>query len=159
MKILAAIFIILFAYCGISLATIIKNGVSLNDQPGIIARLKIFLTTHRAETAYDASFKELKTPVYKNTSDEAIIAIKQAAKKMGWTIAENSHSTPTELHYVVTTALLKFKDDISISTESNNEGQVSINIQSESRVGTADFGANLRHITELINELDEILKK
>lgn len=162
MKILAAIFLLLLAYCSISIATIIKNGVSLNSEPGMVARLKIFLSTHKAETANNASFNELRTPIYQASVDQALEAIKLVAEKKGWVVeptASKSALKPNTLHYVVTTKLLRFKDDIKISTEAINTNQVAIHVTSESRVGKADFGANLSHIIQLINELDTRLTR
>jgi len=162
MKILAAIFLLLLAYCGISIATIIKNGVSLNNEPGIAARLKIFLSTHKAETANNASFNELKTPVYQASITEALESIKLVAKEKGWSVEPTtSKSTlePNTLHYVITTKLLRFKDDILISVEALDAERVAIHISSESRVGKADFGANLSHINHLIHALNTRLHK
>lgn len=160
-KILVAIFLILFTYCGLSIATIIKNGVSLTDEPGILTRLKVFLSTHKAETSDKALFNELTTPTYNASIDDVITATKQIAEKNAWSVAheKSASSIENKLHFVATTQLINFKDDVSISLKSVNENQVTVQITSESRVGTADFGANLGRITRFINELDKQLKR
>ena len=161
MKILAAILIIILTYFILSFATIFKNGVSITDDPGILSRLKTFLSTHKAETADQALFKELKTPIYETSIIDAAEVIKKIAEKNAWSIeADNAASTEKHsFHYVDTTKLMRFKDDILVSLESVNSNQVLIHIASESRVGRADFGANLARVTQLIDELDKQLKR
>ena len=162
MKILAAILLIACAYAGISIATVLKNGVSLMDTPGIIPRLKIFLSKHRAETTSNAIFPELETPIYRASVNDVMTIVEHVAKKRGWSTAQESQSSHTEkntLHFIVTTALMRFKDDIAITVESIDTNRVTVHIRSESRVGKADFGANLSHVTKLISELDLQLEK
>ena len=166
MKILTIIFFILFAYCALSLATIIKNGVSLTDEPGMLIRLKTFLSTHKAETANDALFNELKTPIYETLVEDALATIKELAKNNAWSLeltgeasTKSDELTLNKLHFVSTTQLMNFKDDVLITVESINTNQVAIHITSESRVGRADFGANLGRVTQLISELDKQLKR
>lgn len=160
MKILVITFFVVLTYYGISIATIIKNGVSLKNDPGIVSRLKVFLSTHRAETSKTSSFPELKTPTYQASANDAISTIMLIAEKKGWVKQSNKDplNNDTQLHYIITTTLLRFKDDITILVEPINSDEqsnlVAIHIMSESRIGKADFGANLSHITTLINELD-----
>lgn len=162
MKIIITIFLVLLVYCGLSIGTIIKNGVALSDSPGIFSRLKIFLTTHLAETTDNAIFKELEIPVYQTSIEAAITTIQQTAKNLNWSIPSQQHSADAaknKFHFIITTRVMRFKDDITIHVDSINPEQVAIRIRSESRVGTADFGANLSHVTKLIRELDSQLPR
>jgi uncharacterized protein (DUF1499 family) len=49
----------------------------------------------------------------------------------------------------VQTKWLKFTDDITIRLEPVSAKETRLHIRSASRVGTADFGANLGHILRL----------
>lgn len=50
-----------------------------------------------------------------------------------------------EIRAVATTALLRFKDDVTITFRRDGEN-VEVNVRSRSRVGKGDFGANARRI-------------
>ncbi|GMQ96704.1 MAG: hypothetical protein BMS9Abin15_0380 [Gammaproteobacteria bacterium] len=58
------------------------------------------------------------------------------------------------VHAVVTTPLLRFKDDIDVRFELTDEQTSTIHIRSASRFGKGDFGANLSHIMDLQTALN-----
>jgi uncharacterized protein (DUF1499 family) len=60
------------------------------------------------------------------------------------------------LHAVVATPWLRFKDDLRISVEAASGGGSNVNVSSRSRVGRADFGANLSHVMRFYQTLEAV---
>ncbi|MDH3637440.1 MAG: DUF1499 domain-containing protein, partial [Gammaproteobacteria bacterium] len=58
------------------------------------------------------------------------------------------------LHAIVTTPWLHFKDDVSIEIRSKDDTRSELLVKSASRTGRADYGANLRHILDLVHRID-----
>jgi len=143
MKILVILCIVISSYLVISVLTILKNGVSLTEAPGLAKRFKTFMTTHLAETSENHLFPELIPQTIQLSKIELTHKIIQSAEMLGW---ELTKQTEDSLEYIVTTSLVKFKDDIKISLKTVSPTSTTFNIRSESRVGRADFGANLGHI-------------
>lgn len=56
------------------------------------------------------------------------------------------------LHYVVTTPILRFKDDVYFWLDSESK---SLHLKSESRVGYSDLGANRKRLTTFKNKWSE----
>lgn len=167
------------AYFIIGIATVIKNGTSITQSPGILVRLKTFFTTNSAETSDQSPYPELKPRQYKLDSNIALIkVVKDSANLLGYhydnlenNSFENSEEKPegeqsVVMNFVATTPLFKFKDDIQVSITTPNSNQkelttmsTTINAHSKSRVGRADFGANIANIVQFFNELDKQLGK
>ena len=157
MKIIYGLISILLLYGILAIGTVVKNGVSLTDSPGIMARLKIFLSNNRATTSNHATFPELITPQYPYTSDELKHALMTSAQHLGW---ETRSHPQYDIHMIVTTRLLHFKDDIHITlTQATNTDtpRTTVNIISQSRKGRADFAANVSHIKKLRQQLEQHL--
>jgi uncharacterized protein (DUF1499 family) len=53
------------------------------------------------------------------------------------------------MHVIVATPLLGFKDDMTIRVMTQADSKSSLYASSKSRIGRADFGANLGHILKL----------
>ncbi len=140
-----------------SLYVIWKNDLPLNAPPGTIIRLQTYLSTHVAETADDSPYPELK-PLRINADPEQLSAtIKQLIKELGWELLAEKEAG-AELHAVITTEKMKFKDDLMITISSLEEGHSEVNMHSESRTGRADFGTNLRHILDLKQALLRVVE-
>lgn len=149
-----------------SLLTIAKNGVSLTAEPGFSERFKMFMSTHHARTASDHRYPELRITIYDVPSSTLKQHVVDNAKSLGWKLVgskdslensfNNSSDNSHQLSFIVTTALFKFKDDIHIVISENSEGKSLLDIESKSRVGKADFGANLGHIMKLKNKLNHL---
>ena len=61
-----------------------------------------------------------------------------------------------EVHAVVTTALLRFKDDVTIAVVPEPGGRPALLVRGESRVGKGDLGANTRHVLDLYEALEQV---
>lgn len=163
MKIIVIILLLVLLYASLSIAAVLKNGISLSNEPGIKQRLRVFLSTNRAATAEDHVFPELVTPVF-NVSKTAIAdALAAAVIELGWQTADKTSddenaASQDQYHYIVATALFNFKDDVTIQLE-ERDAQVAMNIVSASRVGRADFGANLAHVQQLLTQLKKHIKE
>lgn len=152
MKILYSVCALLLIYVLLSVGTIVKNGVPLTSDPGLWQRLKRFLSTNTAQTADDHTYPELVTPRYSLQPKELRQRVIQATTDLGWQLNEDSDN---ELKFIVTTALARFKDDITINILAHDQGSA-LHVVSQSRVGRADFGANVAHILKLRQRLDAL---
>jgi uncharacterized protein (DUF1499 family) len=74
-----------------------------------------------------------------------------AAQALEWEITAEDRERG-EIQAVATTALLRFKDDVTITISRESEGAV-VNIRSRSRVGRSDLGTNARRIRRFQAEL------
>lgn len=139
---------------GLPIAAILANRAPLTDAPGIGERLKIYLLTNRAETRDGHSFPELRTPHFEIRPDQAKEIAKTAARKLGW----DALSEDAPLHFVATTSIMRFKDDVRVEIRPSANG-VTLKIISQSRVGRGDFAANAAHITEFIDQFTRLVSK
>ena len=149
--------IIVAAILLLVVGTLLKNHAPLFDPPGLKERLVVYLTTNVAKTADDHPFAELRTPVFSAGPDELYIAVKDAAISLGWAITD-SDDVQWRLHLAAKTHLLLFVDDvhIKIKPQGCQEGitRTALHIESRSRVGKADFGANADHIQKLVKAVN-----
>ena len=108
------------------------NNLPWKEPPGIWTRLTIYLTKNVA-----------------TTSEVAVtLIIFVIVVALGWNLQSVDPDRMT-LTASVQTKWLKFTDDITIRLEPVSPKQTRLHIHSASRVGSADFGANLSHILRL----------
>lgn len=148
LKTFSLILLLVLAAAG---GAIIRNSVSLVDPPGIAKRLSIYLGHNSARTAPDHEFPELRIRVYPLSAEELSHTARRAIEDVGWT--ENGGGDNGALHAVAATPWLRFKDDITIELESESARRTRVHVVSRSRVGRADFGANIRHIHDYYQAL------
>jgi uncharacterized protein (DUF1499 family) len=122
------------------------------EPPGPLARLSVYLSTNRATTSDAAAFPELRPRRYKVTPDLMLLRIEKAVRALGWEIRSFNLEART-IEAVVTTPLLRFKDDVSIEVQSGGES-VTVQVVAQSRIGKGDLGANARHVGDLYRTLD-----
>ncbi len=144
--ILAAIILLGLVMLGTALW---RNQVILFEPPGVAERLKTYLTTNTARTAPNALMPELRPPHYAASVAELATAACDACNALGW----DTRAQANGCRAVVKTALLGFSDDVTIVAQ-QAPGGAWLDIVSRSRVGKADFGANARHISLLLETLD-----
>ena len=165
--IVTLIAIVAISYLIIGIFTILKNGTSLTQTPGTIARLKVFLSNNSAETAKKAVFPELQTRQYAWPEDgfqSFVKLLSNTATTLNYELQEltptttlnQTFDTETLLHFTVTTKYFKFIDDVYVRIKRNSE-IITVNVKSQSRTGRADFGANLANIRELFNQLEQTI--
>ena len=123
------------------------NGVPITAQPGIGKRLFSYLTRNEAVMGPDHEFPELRPRSYTPAPAELFETVRQAVVDLGWQI-QSFDPAKFRLHAVVTTSMMRFKDDVNITVSALDSGS-SLSARSASRVGRADFGANLSHIIKL----------
>ncbi len=127
------------------IGALIANRPPLWDTPGPLQRLKLYFTTHVAETRVDHERPELRPILLRMTEIQALSAITSAMGRLHWQDVKQQDGV---LHAVVVTPLLGFKDDIEVWLEPVEEGAF-LQVRSASRIGRGDFAANTRHIVEL----------
>lgn len=128
------------------------NNVPWKDKPGFWARLAIYASQNVAQTEDDALFPELKTRQYPIAADQLLASISDQTKQLNWHI-ESFDTESRQIHAIVTTKWISFKDDVRIRVEAVDENTSRLHIHSSSRVGRADYAANLGHIIKLQNSL------
>ncbi len=125
------------------------NRVPLLEPPGPAERLRIYLSRNGVETGANSLFPELETPRYPFPPDRVLEVVPMAMLDLGWEVRELDRDA-ARVRAVVTTPILRFRDDVEVRVLPDEAGRGSrMHIRSRSRVGRADFGANLRHVLDL----------
>lgn len=132
------------------------NRPPLLDPPGAWQRLRTYLGSNVAETRTEAGFPELRPRLYPVSGAELFRAAVDAIADLGWEI-RTADSEALRIEAVVTTRLLRFKDDVALRIEPNAAG-ATVYCSSRSRIGRGDLGANARHILDLYERLDARLR-
>jgi uncharacterized protein (DUF1499 family) len=145
MQIILTILVIAIALSGYSLWS---NNVPLDKPPGIWPRLKVYLSQNVAETNEQAIFPELIPRTYPMGSKQLFNELPKHIIALGWNL-ESVDADKLELEATITTRWLKFTDDMTIRLEPVSKNKTRLHIRSASRIGRADYGANLGHIIRL----------
>ena len=133
------------------------NRAVLLDSPGFGARLKTYLRTNVAATSPQHEFAELTSPVYQAAGTDLMAAVARAGEELGWNVEPGA--SDTELRFVVTTLLLRFKDDVTVTASPADGETTRVDVVAKSRVGRGDLGANSNHVRKLIELLDQAFKR
>jgi uncharacterized protein (DUF1499 family) len=144
-KTLLALLVVVVILAGGAIA---GNKVPLRQLPGPLARLMVYLSRNSAETRPDHVFPELRTRSYAMSRVQMLERIKAAIVELGWEI-QTDEGDRYSVHAVVSTPLLQFKDDVYVTLREAANDRTAVHIASRSRVGRADFGANIGHIMAL----------
>ncbi len=145
-------FVVLSLLVVLTAATLFRNRAPLLDPPGPLERLRIYLTTHVAETADDHPFPELRTPVFGMPADTLYDRARAAGLALGWRL-ETASETERRLHFVVRTRWLGFRDDVYVQAVALDDGRSALRMRAASRVGRGDFGQNAAHVRALTARL------
>jgi hypothetical protein len=128
---------------------LLMNRAPLWQEPGPMARLQLYLTTHVAATRPDHPRPELRTLVLDRPLSEVRDRVIEAMGQLGW---QQIRSDGESLRALVVSPLWRFKDDVEVRLQSTEAG-VRVDVQSRSRVGKGDLAANTRHILDLYQRL------
>jgi uncharacterized protein (DUF1499 family) len=116
------------------------------------------LTTNTAST--DDGYRDLKPITIPRPPDQtATYVTSMVATLPGWGVESGAVPMPAEdgtinLHFVRTTKLMRFKDDVNVRLVPGEEPETTVvHIRSQSRVGQGDLGQNPRNIRELLGLL------
>ena len=131
---------------------LIQNDLPWRSEPGVLARLNRYLGSNDVSTVTEVAYPELTTHHYLQPKAAMLEIVEQAVTSLGWSLQV---SAPEKIHAIVTTPMLKFKDDVYISLTALNDEQTSVDIRSVSRIGKGDLGANTRHVLNLYKQIDE----
>ena len=116
------------------------------------------LTINHAATSDNAQDERLR-PIVTNASPAGLAKlVVQAAETLPrWELVERTdEATEIRLHFVRTTGLVGYKDDIRVRIESA-EGGSRLSAESRSRVGKGDLGQNPRNLRELLGQVRGLL--
>jgi len=128
---------------------LVLNRVPLLDPPGPLQRLQVYLGQNEAATRPDHDFPELRTPRLVAGAALVKACLVTRMRQLGWQDIAASEDGRT-LSAVVVTPLLGFKDDVRVQLEPD-DGGTRVHARARSRVGKADFGANQRHLRDLLD--------
>ena len=152
---LQVVFFLAVVWVSLLAAGLISNDLPWSDPPGAGTRLITYLTTNVAETTSDSAFPELRPRTYAAPAALMFDVARRAAEALSWELS-TVEPEARKIEAVVTTRVIKFKDDISIWVEADGEERSTLFTRSASRVGVVDLGANTRHIMNLFETVDII---
>jgi len=147
-RMLQIILAILVLAVALSSYSLWANKVPWDEPPGFWPRLKVYLSQNVAETSEQALFPELRPRTYPVESKQFLDELTQHIVALKWNLV-SVDADKLELKATVSTKWLGFTDDITIRLEPISKNQTRLHIRSTSRVGRADYGANLGHILRL----------
>ncbi len=152
---LQVVFFLAVVWASLLAAGLISNDLPWSDPPGMGTRLLTYLSTNVAETTPDTAFPELRPRTYAAPAALMFDVARRAAEALHW---ELSTVEPEErkIEAVVTTRVIKFKDDVTIWVEADGDERSTLFARSASRVGKWDLGANTRHLMNLFETVDII---
>ena len=150
---LKAIVILLLLALVLGAATIWRNGVSWSDPPGFWTRIAFYTMRNHVETKPKHVLPELRPQAYAAPPKELYDPVQKTILSLGWRI-EAFDPVKRHVHALVTTPLLRFTDDFHVTVNPDS----TLSIQSGSRVGRADWGANLGHVLDFKQALSGQVK-
>lgn len=122
------------------------------------------LTTNFAATSVSAKKPRLHPIISQRPLPDLADLVAAAAQQIpGWEFAGREEaSSEITLRFVRTTRLVRFKDDVTVHIRpvKNNRQppNYEISAESQSRIGTGDFGQNPRNLAELMDTLRNLLR-
>ena len=152
---LQVVFFLAVVWASLLAAGLISNDLPWSDRPGAGTRLLTYLTTNVAETIPDTAFPELRPRTYAAPAALMFDVARRAAEALHWELSPVEPEA-RKIEAVVTTRIMKFKDDVTIWVEADGEERSTLFARSASRVGKGDLGANTRHIMNLFEAVNLI---
>jgi len=153
-KTLLSILIILVLLLGLLAGALAGNRLPWLEPPGPWVRLMTYLGSNVAQTDAASTFTELRPRLYHAAPEQVLARAREAMTQLGWEVAREDRDR-FRLDAVVTTRLLHFKDDLVVRL-APAERQTAVHVESRSRVGRGDLGANTRHILDFYERLDRM---
>ena len=150
---LQVVFFLAVVWASLLAAGLISNDLPWSDPPGMGTRLMTYLSTNVVETTADSAFPELRPRTYAAPAALMFDVARRAAEALHWEL-NTVEPEERKIEAVVTTKIIKFKDDVSIWVEADGEARSTLFARSASRVGKGDLGANTRHLMNLFETVD-----
>ncbi len=139
-----------------ALTVISANNVPVTEAPGVIPRLRQYLGHNVVETAPNADLPELRTGRHEIPAAALYDCCCLACRRLGWEITRQSGETLT-LEATAPNRLIGFEDRVTVKC--TDFGRYSmLNVRSAAGFGIADFGANLRHVMDLNEQVNSLLR-
>ena len=104
----------------------------------------IWPTINDVQTGATKEYPEIQPQRFKQPYDRVFGAALATAQAEGWEVTAKDPGKG-EIRAVSTTAVFRFKDDVTIMLLREGDG-VRVDVRSRSRVGLGDFGTNARRI-------------
>jgi uncharacterized protein (DUF1499 family) len=125
---------------------------------GAAAALLAWPRLNEVETGRTPEYPDLQPRAYAAGEQKVTEALKAAVAGLPRFAFVGAGRGPggSELQYVATTRVLRFKDDVSVRIRREG-GKTKVTVRSRSRVGKLDFGQNARNVRELLAALDREL--
>lgn len=140
----------------LAIAVVASNGAPLLTSPGFFPRMSRYLTQNEAQTGRDEGYPELLPLLLELDADACFKLADETARAMGWEIVDSSPENRT-LQAVSKTRVFGFLDDVQLEVVAPEaEGLSEIRMTSQSRVGKADFGANIGRIVAFRNRIEKL---
>ena len=138
-------------YVGLGLTAIVFLALAIGVLTQVENWSRDFTTNTAAtdEAAADPRLRPIESP--RAPAELGKLVIESASKLPHWELAEETASgDAVKLHFIRTTGLWKFKDDIRVQVEPAPGGGSRLTADSSSRVGKGDLGQNPRNLRELL---------
>jgi uncharacterized protein (DUF1499 family) len=142
------------------------NDVTTNpDQPLEFFKIKELQANLDKNLSYPESFIELQKKFYPSlcpliVEKEALKVVDTCLaliKQRQWEII-NYNESELRIEAVVTTNLMKFKDDVVIQVFDHGDGRSRIEMRSKSRTGKGDLGINAQRIEAFLKDAEAKLR-
>jgi hypothetical protein len=148
---LIAVLVLLAAAIAVA-GAILLNRVPLTEEPGLLQRLRVYLGDNRVQTSRDSPFLERRSIRLRVSPGEFLRRSGDLIEAAGW---QRHPDHDDGLHWVVTSSLLRFKDDVVLELSGSDLGVSWLDVDARSRLGKGDLGANTRHLMQLRRMLVE----
>lgn len=154
--ILKLVILLLLLLLGLGIGALLRSGAPLSGPPGVMERLQRYLSENVAETTAHGDYPELGERHYQLAPDPMLEQVLDTFESLGW---QTRHSDPRRrmVDATLTTPLLGFTDDFTVTIHPRPGNGSRLAIRSASRVGRADFGANIGHILAFVGALEQRL--
>ncbi len=148
MKILLVVIVLLVSVPLFMVAgALYRNDLPWSAPPGPLARLKTYIRTHVARTRDRHPCPELRSLHVRTDVTRLRGEMPGIIARLGWVLAPGREGDV--IHAVATTPLLGYRDDVFITLRGLPDGGSIVDVESVSRVGHGDLGANTRHVLDL----------
>jgi len=116
-----------------------------------LAAAAVWPTINDVKTGETPQYADLRPQRFNQSYDQVFDAALATAQALGWEITAQDR-TQGEIQAVATTAVFRFKDDVTVTISRESEN-VLVNVHSRSRIGKGDLGTNARRIRRFQAEL------
>lgn len=155
-KILVTLLILVTGALLMSGIAIYQNQLPLLSTPGVLERLRIYLTSNVAETAAEPRLPELEIRSYSGDPEYLLDLSRQAIQSLDWELVSYDANS-REIHAIARTPLWSFRDDVLVRIRPGDNDDQSVYVRSSSRLGRGDLGKNSQNILDFYRAVEQRL--